>query len=317
MRRLVFLLPLLLAGCAGFARRAEHAAKITALRERVAQGRYAEVVAELPVASIADLPRKNRAEAYLLLGRSLRLSGEVAAALQVFQLAEGLYPKNLNIITELATVLHGTGLDDRARPYYERVLKIHPNNAVSNNGIAEIYRTQGNLAASQRHFERALQEEGWDKNPWIWLNYGEVLAARRRYDAGAAALQKSVSIAESTDSLLALARVQRIRGRVEDARKNLATAILHNPSREDAILQRALWELKDGELDAARASAELVLSGDSRHALARWIRASVYLRRKEPELASADLAVAAAAERSDPFTSKVARAMLERLMGNP
>lgn len=317
MRRTLPLLILLLSGCATFAGRKEAAAKIAALREKAERGLYSEVVSELSEKAIAELPRRNRPEAYLLLGRSLRLTGDFGAALQVFELAEGLYPRNLNLITELATVLHQTGLDDRARPYFERVLKIHPNNAVSNSGIAEIYRAQGNLAASERHYRRALDEEGWDKNADLWRDYGEVLAARRRYDEGAAALEKAVALSGSADALLSLARVQRLRGRADEARAGLAAAILHDPEREDAILQRALWELEDGHLDAARASAELVLSADSKHALGRWIRASVHLRRGERELASADLAVAAAAERTDPFTAQVSRAMLERLMGNP
>jgi tetratricopeptide (TPR) repeat protein len=306
-----------LSGCAGIGRNSEAAAKLDALRAHAREGRHEKVIEALSEESIAGLPRRWRPEAYLLLGRSLGLNGELGRSLQIFQLAEGLYPRNLNLITELATALHRTGLDDRAKPHFERVLKIHPNNAVSNQGIAEIYRSQGNLEASQRHFERALAEKGWDKHSGLWKLYGEVLSARRLYDPAAAALEKSVSLSKTPDALIALARVERLRGRDAESRERLAEAILRDPNREDAILQRGLWELEDGDLAAAHATADLVLSGDSNHALARWLRASARLRQGEKEGASADLAVAAAAGRSDPFVAKVAREMLERLIGNP
>ncbi len=317
MRRLAPVLVLLLAGCSGLGRRTEIHQRLDRLTAEVSKGEYVSVIAALSGQSISELPRFARPRAYLLLGRSLRLSGELGRSLQVFQLAEGLYPKDLNLLTELATVLHRTGLDDRAMPYYRRVLKIHPNNAVSNRGIAEIFRAQGNLRASKSHFERALSEKGWDKNASLWLEYGQVLSEQRDFKKAAAAFEKSVAISETTDSLVALARVKRVLGHSAQSREHIAAAILHNPGREDVLLQRGLWELEDNDLDAAFSTAQLVLSGDKDHALARWLRASVYLRSDKREQASADLVVAATAGRKDPFVAKTARAMLKRLIGNP
>jgi len=317
MRRFSPLLIALLVGCAGLGRRTETRERLNALSDEAVAGKHVSVIAALSGNSISELPRFARSRGYLLLGQSLRLNGELGRALEVFQLAAGLYPRNLNLLTELATVLHRSGLDERALPHYRRILKIHPNNAVSNHGIAEIFRSQGNLTSARMHYERALSEDGWDKNPLIWKDYGLVLTELRKFDKAAEALERSVSLNDTPDSLLALARVERMRGNAEQSRTHVAAAILRDPAREDALLQRGLWELEDSDLNAALATAQLVLSGDGDHALARWLRASIHLRRGEREQASADLVVASAASREHPFIAKTARAMLERLMGNP
>lgn len=318
MRRLLStFLVLALAGCAGLPYRAQTRQRLDALKADAAAGKHDSVIKALSGDAVSRMPRFARPEAYYLRGKSLRLNGNPGAALETFQLAEGLYPKNLNILTELATVLHNIGLDERALPHYRRILKIHPNNPVANQGIAEILRAEGNLAQAQFHFERALKEPGWDKNTRLWLDYGSVLAARGVYDTAAEAMQQAIALDRSADSLLALARVERARGRAGQSHEYLAEAILLDPAREEALIQRGLWELADADLSAAFATAELILSGEEDNALARWLRASVHLRRGQKEEAAADLAVAAAAVRNHPFIAATARAMLERMMGNP
>lgn len=317
MRRLTPILVVLLAGCGSIGRRAEIRLRLDNLSAEAAAGKHVSVIAALSGDTIHTLQKFARPRAYLLLGQSLRLNGELGKALQLFQLAEGLYPKNLSLLTELASVLHHAGLDDRARPYYRRILKIHPNNAASNHGIAEIFRSEGNLTASKLHYERTLSEMGWDQNALIWLDYGSVLLERRDFKEAVTALERSVSLSKTTNSLLALARAKRAFGDKAESRKHANAAFRLDPEREDALLQRGLWELEDMDLEAASATAQLVLSTESDHPLARWLRASVHLRRGELEQASADLVVAAAAGRKNPFIAKTARAMLERLMGNP
>ncbi|MFX9630925.1 tetratricopeptide repeat protein, partial [Acinetobacter baumannii] len=87
------------------------------------------------------LPRRRRARGFALLGQSYERMGRIEEALRVSQLAQGLYPDDIDILSDLAELLHRSQLDDRARPYYLRVLKIHPNNAMANRGLAEIERS--------------------------------------------------------------------------------------------------------------------------------------------------------------------------------
>jgi tetratricopeptide (TPR) repeat protein len=140
-------------------------------------GKYAEVVAKLSNSGIRAVSWRRRAKAYELLGLSRERIGRLQEALATYQLAEGLYPKDINILSDLAYLLHRVELDDRARPFYERVLKIHPNNAAAHLGLGEIFSKQGLLERSQSHFERALLE--WKNSETVWREYAEVLGERR------------------------------------------------------------------------------------------------------------------------------------------
>jgi tetratricopeptide (TPR) repeat protein len=269
------------------------------------QDRYPEVIARLGDGGVQKLPRRSRAKAYHLLGQSYLRTGESVLALQTYKVAEGLYPKDLTILTSLADLLRASGLADLARPYYERVLGIHPGNAVSHIGLALVFREHGNLAKAQAHYELALRE--WDKNPALLKGYAEVLAGRGDLAAATRAIRRSLDLRIEPDALVCLSKIQRRQGA-----KAEAYASLREPARTEWSLQRGLWLLEDGRLDEARELADRLIQLEPSSALARWLRASIALRRGQTAAARADLA-AAAASRGDPFTAKVASSMLDLL----
>jgi len=270
---------------------------------------HAGVIQALSGERIREFPRKARPRAYDLLGLSLQRNGDASRALQVFQLAEGVYPKDLNILTDLASLLQASGLDDRARPYYERVLRIHPNNARSHLGLAKIHRNQGYLALAEEHYERCLRE--WHMHAFIWREYGRVLADERKLGRAAEAARKALAIERAPDSLLLLASVDRAQGRRDESYSSLAEAAALEPRRTDLPLQRALWLLEDGRLDEAKSVASAVLKTAPAEPLAHWVRGSVALRRGFKMEAKMELAAAAAQEGT--FISRAAKTMLEAL----
>ncbi|MFH1726140.1 MAG: tetratricopeptide repeat protein [Elusimicrobiota bacterium] len=304
-----------LSACASLRKGPLAADRLELQRELLTAGEYETVIAQLSAASIRELPRRRRAEAYDLLGESYVRLGDLSHALQTYQLAEGLFPKDINILSGLANLLHRSDLDDRARPLYERVLEIHPNNANANLGLAEIRRRQGFLARSQEHYEKALGEKGWDRNPGIWRDYAEVLADRQSFKRATEAVHKSLELRYDVDSLLSLARFQRRQGLRAEAYAKLSEAIREAPEHHDLRLQNALWLLEDARWEDAGAIADAVLDGEPSHALARWVRASIRLRLGDTKGARADLAVAAGAARRHPFIAETSRAMLRELAG--
>lgn len=277
---------------------------------------FRKVVDGLTEENLQRLRYRDLPEAYILLGRSHEQLDANDKALGIYQLAEGLFPKNVNILSYWADLLHRIGLDDRARPVYDRILKLRPGNALANLGMAEISLHFGFLDRAADHYETALNE--WDTNPSIWRAFAEVLSLRRDHARAIAAIERSISLGPDPESTYALARFQRAAGRTEEAYANLAAAIAANPGRDDLPHRRALWLLADGKLDDCLAEAEAALkrSGED-DPLALWLRASVRLRQGRATEARKDLERAALFEVEAPFVASVSKAMLESLRGAP
>lgn len=274
-------------------------------------GKYALVISQLQEDAIQELPRTDRARAYRLLGQSHERLGAIEKALSVYQLAEGLYPKDINILSDLAGLLHRNQLDERASSYYQRILDIHPNNATARLGLAEIAHTQGSLSSSAEHYEKALKELVSD--PLAWRDYAEVLAERRDFKKASAAIHRSLDLAHDVDSLLDLALFDRRQGLLAEAYQWLEEAMRLAPGRMDLRLRHALWLLEDSQFQKSAQVIDRILQESPNNPLARWIRASIELRVGNREVARKDLTVAAQAQVEQPFVAQASAAMLAEL----
>lgn len=282
-------------------------------RELFERGSFPQAAAELTPEVLARLPRRHRSAGHALLARSLEASGRLDAALSAYQYGETLYPDNLELASGLAWLLHRQGLDDRARPLFERIVSIHPNNASGNLGLAEILRGQGDFAQAQVRFETALSEAGWADNADIQRDYAELLADRQLFEVAARAAEKSLTLARSPDTLIVTARIARQRGRLEESYALLADALALDPARDEARRQKALWLLEDGRLADATAEAESLLARGPGDALAHWVRGVARARSGDFPGARADLGAAAAKRRDSPFIARAALAFLQEL----
>lgn len=306
------LLSTLTAGCAGGRMGFFRPDPIEHQRKLYSEGKYAQVTIELGKSRINELPRRRRAEAYVMLARSYERTGANETALQTYQLAVGLFPKNLELLTHLGDILHHVRLDDRARPYYERVVSIHPHNAAANLGLAEIRRAQGFLAKSRRHYETTLEE--WAENAALWRDYAELLSEQRNFVLARTAIQVSLDlIGDNVETYLAYARIERRHGLRESAYGRMEKALALDPVNLKLNLQKALWMLEDGRTQEARGLAERLIEKSPGNPLALWIRASTSLRTAKRGQAVADLRAAASAERTHPFIARTARTLLREI----
>lgn len=289
---------------------------LASLQKLYETGKYEQVIEALPPQTIETYYGQDRAHAYLLLAMSRQRKGDVEGALGVFQLAVQLFPKDINLLSALADLLHGEELDDRARPLYEEVLRIHPNNATAHVGLAEIERSQGFLERSIHHYEQALIE--LPNNASTWRAFAAVLSERRDYPKAIAAIEKSLSLEpRSPESLEALAIFQYRQGLRREADETIDRAIELAADKKELRLERALWLLEGRELDASLKQAREVLREDAENPLALWIRASVELRRGQRTEAIRDLKAAGSKASQYPFIASVAHAMIERVESAP
>lgn len=277
-------------------------------------GDFAKVVTSLSPDALQRLRGDDLRRAYVLLGASLERTGHVDKALGVYQVGVGLYPRDLELLTQLAQALHAAGLEDRAQPLFEKVLSIHPNNAAANLGLAEIDHSLGFLDRSAQHYEKALETA--DAKPAIWRAYGDVLHELRDDKTSELAYRRSLQLMPDPDATLGLAFALRGEGKLDDgisALRALLESDLDLERRDQGRTLLALWLLEARREGEALAAIEPLLTEQPNDPLARYARARVRLKQDRYRDAVADLTVAAQAGRRAPFVADVAQAMLQRL----
>lgn len=275
------------------------------------EGRYEQVVSELSPDKLSRLRPLDQRQGYLYLGMAHERLGALDKALGVYQLGVRLFPKDLNLLTNLGMLLHRGGLEEQAEPVFQRVLKIHPNNAVAHLGLAEIDASLGLYDSSSEHYEKSLETMADD--PRVWRDYAAVLLSLRDVKTAELAARKAVSLSENADGLFALGRTQRAAGRLDEALASLTRAVQLEPQRAQLALALALWQLEAGKFDEAFAIADKQASEARPDPLAFWVRARVRLKRDQYKAAVDDLRRVAAAERQAPFAAAAAKELLTQL----
>ena len=319
VRRLWVLLLSAAAGCAGLRPGSTTLDNARALFE--AQ-RFGDVVTLLSDRELRTIRSRDLPRGYELLGQSQERLGRPQDALRSYQSGVAQYPKDLNLLTHLGNLLHSGGLDEQARPYYVRILKLSPTNAAAHLGLAETEYRLGFLERSAAHYEAALKT--WNDQARLWLDYAQVLSDGRKYKEAFAAVGKSAALADTApgaegpgEPFRAATRAARANilwrlDRRAEAFDELDAAQKLEPGRLDFAQQRALWALEAGELDRANAAAGLVFNLKSDDPLGLWIRGASLLRRGRAAEARRDLE-RAAAQKTAPFVAATAQRLLESL----
>jgi tetratricopeptide (TPR) repeat protein len=251
-------------------------------------GQYGQVISQLSPEALQRLRGNNLARAYGILGLSYERVNRTDAALGVYQLGVKLFPRDLNLLTQLAGLLHRSGLEERAEPLFQKVLLIHPNNAAAHLGLAEIDHALGFLDRSAEHYEKSLETA--DKQAPVWCDYGDVLLEMRDHKTAELAYRQSLKLAPSAPAALGLAYALRGEGKLAEALDLLANLAEPTPAVKSL---RGLWLLEAGRENEALAAVESVLAADGSDALARYIRARVRLKQDRYNDAVGDLKAAA------------------------
>lgn len=283
-----------------------------ATRQLYENKRYDQLIGELTAdGRLERLRGADLRAAYLYLGLSYEKIGRSDRAVGVYQLGVSLFPKDVNLLTQLAETLHHGGLEEQAEPVFQRILAIHPNNANAHLGLGEIDLKLGFYDRGADHFEQALKQLG--DNGDVWREYGELLLASNHPDKAEPALLRSISLKDDVEARADLASAQRAQGRLDEALKTLSAAVAAHPERLDALSARALWLLEAGRENEALADAEKLLAAAHTPPLAYWVRARVRLRRDQYGAAVDDLKALARQDRLAPFAAAAARQLLKQL----
>jgi tetratricopeptide (TPR) repeat protein len=274
-------------------------------------GKPREVLDALTPQFIATLRGTDLRQAYVLLGDNLKKIGRPDEALSQYQLGVTLFPKNVDLLVRQGIVLHASGLDDQARPLFERVLTIEPRHWNAHQGLAEIDRRNGFLDRSAAHYEAAL--ESVENRADIWRDYAEVLLDMREYKTADLALRKSLELEpRSADARVLLAFARRAQGDLLGAADDLEVAAGLGGG-AGARRAKALVLLEAGSLDEAKAAADAVLAEVPGDAAALWVRARVRLAHGDYDGAQRELAAAKSPDEREGFAVKADRALATQI----
>ncbi|HAZ07706.1 MAG TPA: hypothetical protein DCZ01_04100 [Elusimicrobia bacterium] len=267
----------------------------------------AEVVAALTPQFMQTLRGTDLRQAYVLLGEDLFRLGRIDQALGVYQLGVQLFPKNVDLLTRQAGLLHAGSLDEQAKVLYRKALDLEPKHFGARLGLAEIDKALGFPDRAAAHYEVAL--ETMEERPDVWRDYAEVLLAQRQFKTAELALARTLALkTNDPDALVLLAFVLRARGDHAGAIARLDGALAHGAG-VGARRAKALWLLEAGRLPEAEAEAAQILAEVPGDAAALWVRARTRLAAGQGVKACDDLTLAAGEPDNARFSARAARAL--------
>jgi tetratricopeptide (TPR) repeat protein len=286
--------------------------KIRPVQKLNDDGKPAEVIAALTPQFISTLRGTDLRQAYVLLGDNHAALNRPAEALGDYQLGVSLFPKNVDLLTRLATLLHKNGLDEQAKPLFMTALRYEPRHWGAHLGLAEIDRRFGFLDRSADHYEIAL--EVLDKHADVWRDYAEVLIAMNELPTAELALRTALRLEpDSPAAHVLLAFARRDRGDFDGAAAELDEASALGAG-VGALRAKALLRVDQGRLDLARAEAEKILRTVPDDGAALWVCARARLAAGDARGAENDLAAVKSKDDRDVFAAKAAQTLRDEIL---
>lgn len=284
---------------------------IRELQGEFTAGRFEAVIAALEPDGLLKLRGDNLRRGYALLAASYEMTGRLDKSLSTYQLAARLYPRDRDLLERLAMLMHRSDLDEQAKPLYEKLVRLDPENANGNLGLAQIDHALGFLDRSADHYEKALQ--GFPQNADLWREYGEELFDARDYRTAELALRRALALKPGDlPAGLALALTLHAQGRADEALAGLAEPA--RAGRPEALRAQALWLMEADRPAEAATAAEALLRRAPEDPLGLYVRARLELKAGRRGQAQAFLMRAGTQGSSAPFTAKVC-AVLAGLVG--
>jgi Flp pilus assembly protein TadD len=185
---------------------------------------YQQLVARFPKASIH----------MFRLGETYRRKGDLNAAIEWIRKASAESPNDPGILLQLGLLLEGTGKRDQARPLYEQVLKILPDEPTALNNLAFMKAEDGEDLDTALSMANKAREKR-PKDPNIADTLGWVLVKKNLNDDAVRVLNEAVQADPKNPSyryhfgVALMQKGDRPRGRQE-----LEVALRNNPPRLEA-----------------------------------------------------------------------------------
>lgn len=187
---------------------------------------------------VAKEPKAN--DALFRLGETYRLKGDINLAIDAFRKATQANPNDAVSMMQLAMVLEGSGRAEEARPIYEQILRIDPGHSMALNNLAFAKAEEGvDLDEALRLAQKARQAR--PESPDIADTLGWVYIKKQMTQEAIRVFSDIVKKQPENPIYryhygMALSQ----RGDKAAARREFESALLNNPSKDDASKIRDL-----------------------------------------------------------------------------
>jgi len=188
------------------------------------------------IARYQDLLKKEPKSADLLLrvAETQRRKGDINGAIDTFRRASQAAPTDARPLLQLGLLLDGTGRRDQAKPVYEQILKIQPDQPVALNNLAFIKAEDGqDLDEALTMVQRARQ--GMPNSPDVMDTLGWIYLKKNLSDDAIRTFKELVTADPNRAAYhyhYGMALLQK--GDKPSAKREFETAIKFNPSKDDA-----------------------------------------------------------------------------------
>lgn len=172
----------------------------------------------------------------------------------------------------------------RALEHVQAALAVAPNDAEALLALADLQRTQGDLEAARKSYERAAAAA--PQNPAPQLGLGLTLDAMKQPEPARAALREALRL-DPTDPQLQFELGQRSDG--ARAIVLLRSAVTGRPDWPAAKLELARAQLRSGDADSAERALQALLRHDGNNAAARAEHGAALLQLNRPREAELEL----------------------------
>ena len=182
------------------------------------------------------------ADLYVRLGETYRLKGDLNAAIDNFRKAAALAPNDVTSTVRLAMLLDGLGRRNEAKPLYEQILRVKPDEPVALNNLAYIKAEEG--ADLDQALSLAMRaKQALPQDPNIADTLGWVYIKKNLSEDAIKVFRELVTKQPKNATYrfhLAMALYQK--GDRPSAKKECETALQSNPSKEEAGRIRELMQ---------------------------------------------------------------------------
>ena len=259
-------------------------------------------------------PAHFKEEAYIYLGSCYEKRNEIDKALDIYGLANALYPENNFFRESLANIYLSAGFFEKALVLFKELIEDEDSSYKARAGLAKSYASLGFYKKARKNFSEALKMSEY-KDFALIKEYSRELIRVRYYDDVLAIFKKtSGEFKKDAEVYLILSRVYMYKGKYKESLTYINKAQQISPDRRDMALYGIFLNIMASNYAKALSKINHFTKNNSEDSLVLLARAIVKLKKGNKKESCKILK--GISKNKTSFVSQIASAMLGEESGH-